>query len=106
MNKKRNRDRMRESRLYIGELGDPMPPISKELADKVVRLAAGRRPDLPSGKDYVDEVRHEKAVSTPYQSKDKQPKVYDQWADTSGNTQEPTRLPIGYDADGNPMYEG
>ena len=33
--------------------------MSKEIdkASEIVRNAAGRRPDFPSGKDYVDEVR-------------------------------------------------
>lgn len=37
-------------------IGSPIELTSEE-ADEIVRLAAGRRPDLPAGKDYEKEVR-------------------------------------------------
>ena len=43
-----------------GKVGDPIPEMTKEQAAKIVESAAGSRPDLPSGKDYVDEVRNHK----------------------------------------------
>ena len=36
-----------------------------EEAGEIVKNAAGRRPDLPSGKAFVDDVRHGKQASTP-----------------------------------------
>lgn len=37
-------------------LGSPIE-LTREEADEIVRLAFGRRPDLPSGKEFVEEIR-------------------------------------------------
>ena len=42
--------------LLVEPMGAPIE-LTKEEADEVVRLAFGRRPDLPTGKEYVEEVR-------------------------------------------------
>jgi len=34
------------------------PDMTREEAAEIVRKAAGRRPDFPSGKDFLDKVRH------------------------------------------------
>lgn len=43
-------------RLLNEPLGTPIS-LTMEEADEIVRLAAGRRPDLPAGKELVKEVR-------------------------------------------------
>ena len=37
---------------------EPKPDMTLEEASEIVKNAFGRRPDLPSGKDFVDEIRH------------------------------------------------
>lgn len=43
-------------KLLAEPLGSPID-LTMEEADELVRLAAGRRPDLPAGKEFVKEVR-------------------------------------------------
>jgi len=40
------------------KLGDPIPKMTREEAGKIVLGAFGRRPDLPTGEEFVDEIRH------------------------------------------------
>jgi len=40
------------------------PDMTREEAAEIVRKAAGRRPDFPSGKDFLDEVRHNNTSKT------------------------------------------
>lgn len=42
--------------LLNAPLGSPIE-LTREEADEIVRLAFGRRPDLPSGKEFIEEVR-------------------------------------------------
>ena len=41
-----------------GTLGDAWPTFAREEAMRIVEEGIGKRPDLPSGKEYVDSVRH------------------------------------------------
>ncbi len=50
----RDRDKLME--ILEQPIGSPISLTSDE-AREIIRLAAGRRPDLPSGKVYVNEVR-------------------------------------------------
>jgi hypothetical protein len=43
-------------KLLADPLGSPIE-LTPEEADEIVRLAAGRRPDLPKSKEFLDEVR-------------------------------------------------
>jgi hypothetical protein len=43
-------------KLLEAPLGSPIE-LTMEEAAEIVRLAGGRRPDLPSGKEFVSEVR-------------------------------------------------
>jgi len=42
--------------LLAAPLGSPVE-LTQEEAKEIVRLAFGRRPDLPAGKKFVEEVR-------------------------------------------------
>jgi hypothetical protein len=49
-------DRPKFRKLVAEPLGAPVE-LTAEEADEIVRLAFGRRPDLPTGKDWTKEVR-------------------------------------------------
>jgi len=49
-------DSPRLRNLLAQPLGAPVE-LTDEEAEEIVRLAAGRRPDLTPGKDYVEDVR-------------------------------------------------
>ena len=61
LSKARDKDRKKKERDKIRLEGKKntgfVQPMSREEAGRIVLAAFGRRPDLPSGKDYVDEVR-------------------------------------------------
>lgn len=61
LSKARDRERKRLIRLEKAILSPQelkaIQSMSREEAKKIVLAGFGRRPDLPSGKDFVDEVR-------------------------------------------------